>query len=238
MTRPSLLILRPEPGASATARRAEQAGWRAVVAPMFVVKPLVWDAVDPAPYDAVMVTSANAMRHGGAGLAALTGLPLYAVGQASAAAACEAGFGDIRIGAKDVLVLRERMAADGMQRALHLAGEHVISPPGSQFGEIANALPHIEVRTVYRSDAVNALPAIASALLGSGSPLIVLLHSPRAARVFAALADQAGCDRSIIALAAISPAALVAAGDGWRAGLAAPTPDDAALLATADALCH
>ena len=52
-----------------------------------------------------------------------------------------------------------------------------------------------------------------------------LLHSPRAAALFAALIDDARIGRADIRLVAISPAAAAAAGPGWRSVAVAPAPE-------------
>ncbi|PTQ13393.1 uroporphyrinogen III synthase HEM4 [Sphingomonas oleivorans] len=219
-----LLLLRPEPGASATAERAGQAGWKVIRAPLFHVEPLGWDAVDPAEHDAVMMTSANAARHGGTGLERLVGLPLYAVGAVTAKAAQAAGFADVRTGEADGAALIARAARDGIGRLLHLAGEDHRS--------LAAEGVRIARRIVYRARAVERLPAEAHV-----EHVVALLHSPRAAALFGALVDQAGIKRGGIAVAAISPAASEAAGMGWAGIVAAERPTDAALLAAAARLC-
>ncbi|HWL48068.1 MAG TPA: uroporphyrinogen III synthase HEM4, partial [Sphingomonadaceae bacterium] len=63
-----LLILRPEPGASATACRAAQRGHDTVVAPLFTIAPLGWDPPAPDGFDALMLTSAHAARLAGPAL--------------------------------------------------------------------------------------------------------------------------------------------------------------------------
>ena len=68
-------------------------------------------------------------------------------------------------------------------------------------------------------------------------PTLAALHSPRAARLFADLADAAGIARATVGLIAISEAAAEAAGEGWRAKAVAPAPRDEALLALAANLC-
>jgi uroporphyrinogen-III synthase len=219
MTR-TLLILRPEPGASETADAVRAMGLRPVVAPLFEVRPLDWTLPDRLP-DAVLMTSANAARHGGAQLAALRHLPLYAVGEATAAAAKAAGFANIVIGDAGIEAIVSRAAADGTGSLLHLAGREHKAPD--------DAPNLIERRIVYASDAVAALPDTARAALPDA---IALLHSPRAAALFASMVDPAP-----VAIAAISPAALAAAGPGWRATALAVRPDDASLLAAAAKLC-
>ncbi|MBC7987264.1 MAG: uroporphyrinogen-III synthase, partial [Sphingomonadaceae bacterium] len=83
----NLLIVRPEPGASATAQRARTRGWEPLVAPLFAIAPLAWAPRDPAAFDALLLTSANAVSHGGKALGKYRELPVYAVGAATAAAA-------------------------------------------------------------------------------------------------------------------------------------------------------
>ena len=83
----TLLLLRPEPGLSASAERARSLGLDVITAPLFGVEPVVWQLPTPATYDALLLTSANAIRHGGDGLAQLKHLPVHAVGSATAEAA-------------------------------------------------------------------------------------------------------------------------------------------------------
>ena len=63
-----LLLLRPEPGLSASAERARALGLEVIACPLFAIEPVEWEAPDPADYDALLLTSANAVRHGGHGL--------------------------------------------------------------------------------------------------------------------------------------------------------------------------
>src|SRR5204862_3541714 len=87
-----VIVLRPEPGASATVGRARRRGIEAVALPLFETEPIAWEAPDPARFDALLLTSANAVRLGGDQLDALRALPVHAVGEATAYAAREAGF--------------------------------------------------------------------------------------------------------------------------------------------------
>src|SRR5690349_3328000 len=89
---PRLLVLRPEPGASATAERAKALGLDPLVVPLFEVEPVEWQAPEPAGFDGLLLTSANAVRQAGVQLERLRGLKAYAVGGATAEAARKAGF--------------------------------------------------------------------------------------------------------------------------------------------------
>jgi uroporphyrinogen-III synthase len=62
---------------------------------------------------------------------------------------------------------------------------------------------------------------------------VAVIHSPRAARRLFDLVPA----RKSIAVAAISPAAAAAAGEGWAAVESAAEPTDDALLALAARLC-
>ncbi len=210
-----LVVLRPEPGAGATLAAARALGLDAVAAPLFDIRALDWSLPGDPP-DAVLMTSAAAARLGGAGLAALIALPLYAVGAATAAAARGAGFTRIVAGAGDADAIVARARSDGIGTLLHLAGREHRVP--------AETITIVR-RIVYAADAV-ALPDLPA------DP-VVLLHSPRAAALFASLVP----DRRAIAIAAISAATLAAAGPGWRATAVAERPADPALLAVAAKLC-
>lgn len=216
-----LVILRPEPGASATAARARAMGLDPVAMPLFTVEPVDWTVPDLAGYDALLLTSANAVRHGGDGLARLRGLPLYAVGEATAEAAREAGF-DIA-GTGDAGAERLLGSIESDLRLLHLSGEHRMEP---------NATQAITAIPVYRA-AELPLPDGFREIEGQ----VAAVHSPRAGQRLADMAGEAGIDRSTIRIAAISEAVSAAAGSGWERCEAADTPAEAALLALAARLC-
>lgn len=221
-----LLILRPRPGADLSAARAGTLGLEPVVAPIFTIAPLDWAAPDPDRYDALLLTSANAARCGG-DLRRYADLPCYAVGETSAGAAREAGFGNIRVGPSDGVAVVAMMASDGVARALHLAGrEHI---------PLAHPAVSIERRAVYAAEPVAALPGPALEALRTGA--LALLHSPRAAEHFTTLVDAAMLPREMIEFAAISQAAADAAGTGWKCVSVAAAPRDEALLELAAKLC-
>lgn len=229
MTRPPLLIVRPEPGAAMTASRAAGAGWRTILSPIFAIEPVAWEAPDPVSYDALIVTSANAVRQAGTAIEHYASLPAYAVGGATAAALDAAGFETVRPGKGDAAALLALAARDGIGRALHLAG--------ADHRAAAHPAIRLDRRIVYRSAALTALTGAAAAALQKGDA-IVLLHSGRAARHFRDLCDRSGIHRGEVAIAALAPAIQADSGTGWKAVMCAETPDDSALLAAAARLCH
>ena len=229
MSRTALLILRPEPGASMTAKRAFDEGWRPVVSPIFRIEPIAWAQPPAADYDALMVTSANAVRQAGKAIRAYAEIPAYAVGDATARALKAAGFSDIRTGRGDAAIMIEAAAENGVKSALHLAGE--------DYRDVGHEAIAIDRRIVYRSASLDGFGDKAvAALRESGS--VVLLHSGRAAEHFIHLLEATRIPRGRIRIAALAPAILTAAGPGWRRSIAAAKPDDAALLAAAARLCQ
>lgn len=211
-----LLLLRPEPGLSASAARARALGLDVICCPLFRVEPLAWDAPGPASYDALLLTSANAVRCGGQGLERLKELPVRAVGAATAAAARDAGFRVQTVGDSDVAALLAGLP--GSVRLLHLAGE--------DFRDVDDR--RIDRRIVYRAT------AIANPHLPPPKGLVVAVHSPRAGRRFAELTATRACT----AIAAISAAAAKQCGQGWERVEVAERPDDNSLLALTALLCH
>lgn len=220
MTR--VLVLRPEPAASATLERAQQRGLDAVAIPLFEIEPVAWEAPDPETFDALLLTSANAIRFGGDQLERLRALPVHAVGKATADAARENAFDIASVGEAGVDGLLNSLEP-GL-RLLHLCGENRRVP--------TDPAQTITFVVVYRSR-----PRL-SVDLGSAEGAIALVHSPRAGERFATLIDDAGIDRSSIAIAAVSPAAASAVGEGWVSVSSAANPDDDALLALAERLCN
>ncbi|HST36700.1 MAG TPA: uroporphyrinogen-III synthase [Allosphingosinicella sp.] len=215
-----VLILRPQPGAEESAGRARALGLEPLVSPLFIVRPLAWSRPDPAAFDGVLLTSANAARHGGDAMTPFLGLPCYAIGESTAAAAAAAGFTDGRAGPADGEALIAFAAKEGIRTAVHFCGQQ----------HFALRHPDVVVTAVavYTAEPVARLPEGADEAL-------VLLHSPRAAALFARLA---GRQRGRIRIAAISAQAASAAGSGWASADVAAEPRDHALLALAAKLCQ
>jgi len=216
MTR--LLVLRPQPGAAATLDKARALGLKTFAVPLFAIEPIAWQAPDAQAFDALLLTSANAVRLAGEPLRALRRLKVYAVGEATAAVAREAGFDIEATGDAGVERLLGSIKPD--LRLLHLCGADRREP--------AHATQEITRIIVYRATAIQA-PDLAG-IEGS----IALIHSPRAAKRFAELVDR----RTSIAIAAISETAAEAVGNGWRTIATAAQPTDDALLALAASLCE
>ena len=225
MTRP-VIAIRPEPGCTATVEAARDIGIVIKGWPLFEVRSLAWEPPPPDEIDALLLGSANAVRHGGPWLEPFHSKPVYAVGDATAAAVEEAGFVIAAVGQGGLQPLLDSLA--GPLRLLRVTGsEHVsLLPPAG----VA-----IETRIAYESVPL-PLPPERAERLGGGA--LVLLHSAAAARHFASECDRLAVPRRAVSLAALGPRIASAAGEGWREVRSAPEPREAALLALAREMCH
>lgn len=215
----AVLVLRPEPGASRTAERVAGLGLVPIRFPLFTLKPGVWSPPDAGAYDAVLLTSANAARLGGPSLAAFHQLPAYVVGAATARAARDVGFRDVRQGGGNVAGTVPLMVG-----ARHV---HVLHPCGDSVRPYDPLGLRIDQRVVYGTVSIGDAAGLAAVLPPQG-PLCALVHSPRAGERLAALVQPDVRPR--IGIAAISAAAADACGPAWRAMAVAGAPNEDALL--------
>ena len=217
-----LVVLRPEPGATATCEAAREMGLEPLAIPLFEIEPVAWAPPDPAGFDGLLLTSANALRHGGPGLDELHGLAVYAVGEATAAEAQDAGFVLSFTGSGGVDELLAALDPD--LRLLHLCGEQRREPAAPR-----QSITHLPI---YRA------AELAAPDLSAAAGAVVAVHSPRAGARLAELAAASGLEVSSTAIAAISREAARAAGAGWEQVSTADQPTDGALLALAARLCN
>lgn len=218
-----VIVFRPEPGATDTLARLAKAGIDAVAAPLFAARPIAWTPPDPAAFDALLLTSAAAVRHGGAALELYRQLACWCVGPATAAAAAAAGLRVSRVGDSNATTLLAEPEARE-RRWLWLAGERhqpLVAPEGAS----------LTIVPVYAMAELPPPDALQAALARRA---VVMLHSGEAARRVRGIVADPGLHD----LVAISAAVAEAAGPGWRS-IAAPTyPKDAEMVAIAAALCQ
>jgi uroporphyrinogen-III synthase len=218
-----LIILRPEPGASATAAAASALGLEPLVMPLFEGKAVEWTAPDPSAFDGLLLTSASAIEYGGKQIEKYRDLPTYCVGGKTAQAAEGAGFKVVAMGRGGVDSLLQAVPSEA--RLLHLCAANRREP--------ATAGRNIEPIPVYEA-AERPTPEGFADIEGA----VVAVHSPRGGSTFSRMVDEAKLKRDRISIVAISGDAAQAAGEGWQATEAAPEPSDSALLAIASRLCN
>ena len=222
-----LLVIRPEPGCSATVEAARAERIDAHGFPLFAIAPRSWQAPAPGTHDALLLGSANALRHAGRALSTVQHLPVYAVGEATAQAARAAGFTVIATGSGGLQSLFA-LLQDGHRHLLRLAGEERVPltlPKGVTLDE----------RVVYASEALPLPQAMADLMR---SPAVVAVHSAEAARHLSAQCVTHGIRRAPLRIAALAPRIAAAAGDGWGEVATAALPSDAALLDLARQMCQ
>lgn len=230
-----VLVTRPQPGAAATARRLEALGHVPVVLPLtrtVAVDP--GGLPDPAGFDAVIATSAAAIRHApGPLLARIAHLPLHAVADRTAQAARAAGFravaGPLPDAATMVAELPDRLRPGG--RLLYLAGK-----VRTGLAEAGLAAAGLDVRTLEIYDTTVDEDAVAGAAgrIGAGSLDAALVHSANSAAVLSRLAARPDLAPRFAGMHFLCISARVAGALGGglaaRAAVAA-APDEAAMLA-------
>lgn len=225
---PRVWITRARPGAEATAARLSALGFSPLIDPLLEVRDLPWTA-DLAGVGALAFTSRNGVT-AFAQASEERGLPVFAVGAATADLAAEAGFSRIESADGDVAALAALIAARRETFSGALLHPAAAEPAGDLVSPLVRA--GIEARTIPAYESVVRAPS-AETLAVLNDLHAVLLHSPKAARALAAVLIE----RPAPALRAfcLSPAAaapLVALSADGRLGpvAAAPRPRETALF--------
>jgi len=229
----AILITRPEPGATETARRVAALGWQPVLAPALILTPC--PTVAPAGAQALLLPSTAAIE--AAAAAAPPGLPTFAVGEATAAVARQAGLRQAIGAAGDATALAALVAA-----RLRPAGGPLWLAVGESYGaELATLLRArgfaVESRVAYAATAAPTLPEAARTSIARGAVVAVLFFSPRTAECAITLLRSAGLLARTAAMAAIALSPRVAEAAcaalrplGWAAVHVAERPDQDSLL--------
>lgn len=235
-----VLVTRPREDAAELVAELESRGHEALVEPLLTIVPR--NAVDwPQGHEraqALLVTSANGVR----AFARRDGrrdLPVYAVGDASAAVARDLGFSVVVSAAGNV----EDLAAL-VQRRLDPAAGPLLHPAAAKpAGDLQGALA-AEGFTVLRAVLYDAVPVTALSegcvrAINDGLIDVVTFFSPRTAAAFVSLAEAAAVApacRQVVALCLSPAVAAVLAGLSWRQVTVAARPEQAALLAALDGI--
>lgn len=215
-----LAVLRPAPGGAATAAHIHTLGLAPLLLPLFRIVPLDGAVPTDQRFDAVVLTSVNAVRHGSALLSRLPPLPVWAVGPATARSAVASGLTVAYVGDGGAETLLDTAQRAGVRRALWIGGRD----------RRVDAHPVVvQAVAVYASEPLPVSAAQAQTLKDS----VALVHSPRSGSALRSLIDTHTIDPLRIRIAAISQAALSAAGAGWSATGIAARPTDVALVAAA-----
>ncbi|WP_164867988.1 uroporphyrinogen-III synthase [Rhodovarius crocodyli] len=180
----AVLVTRPEPGLAETMRTVAALGWRPIAAPGLELLPKPFT---PPRAQALLLTSRAAAR-----AVPPLGLPVLAVGEATAAEARLCGHPDVTAAEGDA----EALAAL-VRNTLQPADGPLLLAIGEGYGrELAAALRAsgfaVQRRVAYAAHAARHLPAPALEALRQGRVGAALFFSPRTARASMALIRAAG----------------------------------------------
>jgi len=234
------LVTRPREDAGELAAALAERGIEPVIEPLLSIRFAADGAAVLAPLlagaQAVLFTSANGVR---AFAAATDGraLPVFAVGDATAMAAREAGFAEVASADGAVadladMVRRRLKSEDGA--LVHAAGSDVAGDLAAALGQSGFELRRARL---YEAVAAERLSAATSSQFAAGEIALALFFSPRTAETFVRLAREAGLERGCRSGTAIALSPAVAdrlQALPWRAVLAAEAPTTTALLGAVD----
>jgi uroporphyrinogen-III synthase len=187
-----LLVTRPEPDAERTAAALRHRGHQVEIAALLRIESVADAELGQGPWSALVVTSANAVRAIASHprRAALLGLPLFAVGGRSAAAARAAGFLDVTAAGGNVQALAQRLSEHGgRDPLLYLAGQ---DRSGDLAGDLAAHGRIVHTAVVYRAVKADEFPPAIAEALAAGQIDGVPHFSRRSAQAYIDCARTAG----------------------------------------------
>jgi uroporphyrinogen-III synthase len=239
----AVLVTRPHPDDEITAAALRARGFEVLRAPMLRFEPVAFHDDMDARYGAVIVTSANALRAIGPHLKGhrLLELPLFAVGEHTAAAARRAGFTHVIPANGDAGSLRDLVLASVKAKRLtkastllYLAGADLARDLASELGERGF---RVVTQTTYRMVPVASLPRETCDAFAANQVEAVLHYSQRSARAFLDAARAAGVEISALAIPQCCISAEVASvvrDAGATQVVVAASPDENALFEALD----
>jgi uroporphyrinogen-III synthase len=202
----AVLVTRPHPDDEATAGALRARGFEVLQAPMLRFEPVPFHDDADERYGAIIVTSANALRAIAPHLAGsrLLKLPLFAVGEHTASAARDAGFGEVMTAKGDAAALRDLVLASVKTRQLkkaatllYLAGADLARDLAGELGEKGFT---VVTHTTYRMIPASSLPREICDAFVANRIEAVLHYSRRSARAFLDAARSGGVEISALAL--------------------------------------
>ena len=228
-----VLVTRPEPGASRTARRLEAQGVQPVLLPLTETRALPVEATVGGDRVAVAVTSANAVRHAPQALiAALANLPCHAVGKRTAEACRAAGFLSVTDGPGDAETLADAIAGGLAGKAIVYLCGRVRFPVFEQ--RLAAAGVYVQAIETYDTVTIGYGDADLVARLSNQPVDAALLYSAKASAALASLITRPALQHLFEKTEFLTLSARVAEPLGRVAGRRiqiALQPDEDALLA-------
>ena len=224
-------ITRPKADAEPFAEALRKIGVEPVLEPLMFIKNIEGSEVNLAPYQALLVTSANGVR----ALEARTSereIKVFAVGDASAQAALAAKFKNVESSRGNIetlaqLVIERTISLDGP--LLHVAGTRVA---GDLSGLLEAAGFKVRREVLYGATFIESLSSNLTHALEREEIDGVAFFSPRTATAFVELAKKANLNnlKSVTAFCLSKAVADNTLGISWHNISVAKSPDQASLL--------
>lgn len=176
-----LILLRPNTGALQSAAIARGYGFDPIIAPASEIHPLPWDMPPAHDFDAIMITSANALRMANKSqtkdaLRQYSHLPLFAVGQATAQLARDMGFTIAAIGKGGAKALWPLIREYGAKNIVRLVGRDYVP--------LDDKPVNFTTIMTYEARALPMHSALEKLLQQNDGPHIFAFHSARAVQIF------------------------------------------------------
>lgn len=211
-------VTRARPGADRTAGRLSALGFMPLVAPVLAIRRL--DArPDLTGVRALAFTSRNAVTVF-AGRSGPPSLPVFAVGDTTAAAAREAGFHDVRSAGGDLHALAALIRTEG-------AGLSILHPcaaePAGDLAALVGDAARVTSLAVYE--------AVKTDIAAPEAWDVVLVHSPRAGQALAARLSAEGAGGRIAVVISQAAATRLSVRGLAEVRIAAAPTEDALLAA-------
>lgn len=202
----AILVTRPHPDNESTAAALRARDHEVLLAPVLKFEPVAFRDEGDAQYAGIIVTSANAIRAVAPRLGelGLLNLPLFAVGEHTAAAARDAGFSQVIVAGGDASALRDTVVQSARDKLLKKKGT-LLYLAGADLsrdlaGELGAAGFEVLTQTTYRMAPVSHLPREVCEGFAAHGIEAVLHYSRRSARAFLDAARGEGVEISALAV--------------------------------------
>lgn len=230
----AILLTRPRQESEKLATEIAARGFQPVIEPMLDIVPLEFSLPDLKRFAAIAFTSGNGVEIFSQRMIE-RGLPVYAVGDATAMKAEEAGFFDVRSAGGRVEDLNRMLAGAGFApgtKILHISGRDVA-------GDVAAPGVAVERAVVYHAENPESLSDACRGMLDGGRIAAAMFFSPRAAGAFAGLIEKCGLRQRLKPVKAlcISDSVVKSLSDlPFSEKRTAPRPDKEGMMALLDEL--
>ncbi|PCJ36673.1 MAG: uroporphyrinogen III synthase [Alphaproteobacteria bacterium] len=226
------MLTRPEEDSRNLARKLLALGHGVQAEPLLQIDFLPQDEIDLANFQALAFTSANGVR-AFVRIYQNRDIPCFAVGEATAGEAEEAGFQSIYTAGGNVVELAELMTRSLNMMSgpiLHISGQDIA---GDLSGRLSAAGFQLIRAPLYKAEKSTAMTAAARKLITSGQISHIPFYSPRSAKIFMDLIRLSHMENHLTEITAICLSSAVSdmiSSYSWQKILTAKHPNQSSLF--------